>query len=365
MKMADNKETLCPIYSEIAKASPWKNAKKANAGLVFEKFPDAWIKVKHEKGKFEFNKNEWLKTWDNSYGDDALLKEACQRQKKMVEILNGKIITIANISRFVTGLGCIHPVENGFTWHRTLGVPYLPGSGLKGLLRSWLREEREDCTFNEKEKCWEESEKIQKWFGTGKQAGKFILSDMLPTTRPRLTVEIMTPHYGPYYKEGLIPGDWYDPVPIPFLVVRFGVQWQLGVLPGSKHRTVDPKELEEIKSSLLSALEILGAGAKTASGYGRFCLLEDIKNKNIVSTDFPGTETEKFRYDRKEEVTIKRIEDSKKGKHRYEADDGIKGQFSGETPPAIAVGDKTKAWIANICGKTYTFTMREPKKCKK
>jgi CRISPR-associated protein Cmr6 len=29
-------------------------------------------------------------------------------------------------------------VENGFLWHPTLGVPYLPGAAVKGLVRAYV-----------------------------------------------------------------------------------------------------------------------------------------------------------------------------------------------------------------------------------
>ena len=35
----------------------------------------------------------------------------------------------------VTGMGNPHPLESGFTWHPTLGMPYLPGSAV-GLVRA-------------------------------------------------------------------------------------------------------------------------------------------------------------------------------------------------------------------------------------
>jgi len=40
-------------------------------------------------------------------------------------------------SRFATGLGREHPIENGFAWHPALGTPFLSGSSVKGLVRAW------------------------------------------------------------------------------------------------------------------------------------------------------------------------------------------------------------------------------------
>jgi len=41
---------------------------------------------------------------------------------------------------FVTGMGNEHPLENGFSFLWPYGLPYLPGSGIKGVLRQAARE---------------------------------------------------------------------------------------------------------------------------------------------------------------------------------------------------------------------------------
>ncbi|HUM09057.1 MAG TPA: RAMP superfamily CRISPR-associated protein, partial [Acidocella sp.] len=44
------------------------------------------------------------------------------------------------IAPFTTGLGNEHPLENGFAFLNPYGLPYLPGSGVKGVLRQAARE---------------------------------------------------------------------------------------------------------------------------------------------------------------------------------------------------------------------------------
>lgn len=44
------------------------------------------------------------------------------------------------VSPFTTGLGNEHPLENGFAFLNPYGLPYLPGSGVKGVLRRAARE---------------------------------------------------------------------------------------------------------------------------------------------------------------------------------------------------------------------------------
>src|ERR1035441_6966625 len=70
--------------------------------------------------------------------------------------------------------GRSHPVENGFVWHPTLGVPYLPGSSIKGLIG---QPDRENV------------------LGSKTRVGRVICLDAVPTCPVRLEADVMTPHY--------------------------------------------------------------------------------------------------------------------------------------------------------------------------
>ncbi len=262
---------ICPIY-KMSDTKPWDNGKHPNAGLRFDKFADAW------NSNFRFDedtvdrktvKGTWLGSRAGSVGEAQLLKEACTRQRQMVQSLGGLVCCFKNVSRFMTGLGRAHPLENGFTWHHTLGVPFLPGSSLKGLLRSWSREET--GVFEESSsghRRFLEDQQTARQFGSQEQVGDLVFLDMLPMLQPRLVVEVMTPHYGPYYQSGEMPGDWHSPIPIKFLATDAGFEWQVAVL-GSRG-PLSEEERTFVENLLTGALEWSGAGAKTAVGYGRF-----------------------------------------------------------------------------------------------
>jgi len=53
------------------------------------------------------------------------------RFETLIQSLGGEPLLIRTAWRFVSGLGRSRPVENGFVWHHTLGVPYLPGSSIR------------------------------------------------------------------------------------------------------------------------------------------------------------------------------------------------------------------------------------------
>ena len=65
------------------------------------------------------------------------IEESTVRLAALIESRGGRWEVFTSTSRFVTGLGRSHPVENGFAWRPTLGTPYLPGSSVKGMARAW------------------------------------------------------------------------------------------------------------------------------------------------------------------------------------------------------------------------------------
>lgn len=196
---------------------------------------------------------------------------------------------------------CLHPVH---------GFPYLPGSGLKGLAHAYachlyyckneatrLRDtEGIDCQgdtgpwkdLDEKERFIQTIENLFGWAPNtdrqGKpsdwdpragrheardptqQRGAVIFHDAFADGAPApLDMDICTPHYDDYYKDGTTaPGDWLSPNPITFLTIAAGTTFRFRV-------SGDDQALVNVaKRLLLGGLHWLGAGAKTAAGYGWF-----------------------------------------------------------------------------------------------
>jgi hypothetical protein len=55
------------------------------------------------------------------------------------------------------------------------------------------------------------------------------------------------------------------------------------------------------------------------------------------------------------------VEDpSGKGKIKFKTDDDLLGQFAGEPPPDIPIGETIEVWIANVNQGNYTFTRKPP-----
>lgn len=255
--------TEIPLYNgaEI-KERLEKRPSTANTGLWYDKFCNQWPS---NWGRLEDSKKIWIETvTGEAIGNKDEIETNIRRMKKMIEFTSGRPLQFRNESRFVTGLGKNHPVENGFTWHHTLGVPYIPGTSVKGIIRDWARQNGEDKS------------KINRLFGPDdnqdRSVGSIIFLDALPTHPVVLSSDIMTPHYGPYYSNGEeIPGDWHDPIPIPFLTVDKDQVFLFGIIP---RIDVAEEEIDEVSNWLIQALEWFGAGAKTNVEYGRFKHLE-------------------------------------------------------------------------------------------
>ena len=77
-------------------------------------------------------------------GPSGLNQRLCDRQAALAAPLRAqaRLLTLHAIAvaPFSTGLGNGHPLENGFAFLNPSGLPYLPGSGVKGVLRQSARE---------------------------------------------------------------------------------------------------------------------------------------------------------------------------------------------------------------------------------
>jgi CRISPR-associated protein Cmr6 len=246
----------------------------ANPGLLFDKFAAGWNEQWGQLGNDE--KRDFLKKVIQYVGDStdsiqAALKQAHQQRAKLIDFLQGDSKDFQTEWRFVSGLGSSHPFETGFIWHRTLGVPYLPGSSVKGMMRAWASQWMDDCEDTV------HIERINRLFGpetTSAESGNvgaFVVLDALPTDPPELELDILNPHYQPYYSDPLThyPADYYSPVPVFFLAVAAeqSFRFALAPRPGVQMAQTDREWLWGI---LGDALQYIGAGGKTAAGYGEF-----------------------------------------------------------------------------------------------
>jgi len=235
-----------------------------------------------------------------------LLKGLAARQDTLVSTLPAKLLLRLNAvatAPFTTGLGNEHPLENGFAFLNPYGLPYLPGSGVKGVLRQAARELASGAWGDSKgwitdrihtikvERDTIELSPLDALFGLesahgSNQAvrGALTFWDVIPQIKgDALAVEIMTPHQSHYYQQkrerksgdSTTPHESGQPNPINFLTVPAGSGFTFHVtcdLTHLAHLAPDLAANDRWKNLLTAAFEHafqwLGFGAKTAVGYG-------------------------------------------------------------------------------------------------
>lgn len=170
--------------------------------------------------------------------------------------------------RMVVGLGSESVLETSIALHRTYGVPYIPGSALKGLAASYAQQHLDDDWQPEKE-----NGAFKIVFGDTAEAGYITFFDALyvPNTGYKgqaLYPDVITVHHQDYYNGKGSPTDMDSPNPVPFLSAT-GTYLVALAAP----EIVDSKErkawINATFAILQNAMKTMGVGAKTSSGYGR------------------------------------------------------------------------------------------------
>ena len=182
--------------------------------------------------------------------------------------------TARSTTRILVGLGVDSVLETGLTLHHTYGVPYIPGSALKGLAASFAR--------NQLGPDWQAtSEAYLELFGDQTKSGAVDFLDALwapEAGKVPLAKDIMSIHQMQYYsEEGHAPSDAEKLNIVSFVSV--GNQ-QLFIIPLAG----DQAWCEVAFAILTQALANAGIGAKTNAGYGRI-IVEAIVDPNQVVID--------------------------------------------------------------------------------
>lgn len=252
-----------PLY-KLDGHAPARRVPEGNAGLWFDKFCDSWCVDEdswalRSDGDEDNPKLDWIRdVTERPVGCSSQLREFTLRLLRLIERRAGQAAVFVTESRFVTGLGRSHPVENGFAWHPTLGTPYLPGSSIKGLVRAWAMFDSDTPSVHET---------TTRLLGDRdhRTVGSLRFLDAVPVAPVQLEADVMTPHFAGWTPQEP-PGDWLSPTPIPFLTTAAGTPFLFGMVPAH----VADDDMRTASSWLREALLWAGAGAKTSVGYGRF-----------------------------------------------------------------------------------------------
>jgi CRISPR-associated protein Cmr6 len=201
----------------------------------------------------------WAAT-DNLGQDDQCVAHATVRRTAALRRLREQGRTVVRLRavpewRLAVGLGDrANPHEIGLSLHGTYGWPVIPGSSLKGLTAAWAAQQGAG------------DDQLRAVFGSVRPAARGTVSflDAIPAGQVApVTVDVLTPHVKPYYddpRKEVPPAEHHSPVPVSFLTVAGSFVIDL---VGR-----DPTTVSQAADWLAEAADNLGAGAKTAAGYG-------------------------------------------------------------------------------------------------
>ena len=171
--------------------------------------------------------------------------------------------------RILVGLGIQSVRETNLALLHTWGVPYLPGSSLKGLASSVAHRYGGKPFWNKTGKIAGslQGDEHKIMFGDTASAGCVVFHDAwwVPEgDKMPLDLDVMTVHHTAYYGGGTeAPLDCDEPIPISFLTARGRYRVTLS----------GPREwVARAGEWLAIGLEDDGIGAKTQAGYGRMTL---------------------------------------------------------------------------------------------
>jgi CRISPR-associated protein Cmr6 len=197
-------------------------------------------------------------------------KRAFERRETALESLDGgfeggvtRFWTGDTQGRMIVGISMASVRETGISLLRPWGVPFIPGSALKGVAASMARSHAGDA--------WKPGgDGHRALFGDQLLGGCVVFHDAwwsptAPGEPLPLDLDVMTVHHRAYYSGGAeAPCDWDEPTPVAFITAR---GQYLVALSG-------PASWVEAAGTLLAAgIAELGIGAKTAAGYGRVTLV--------------------------------------------------------------------------------------------
>jgi len=259
-----------------------------NFNLKFNKYPE----YDEEKQKFLINKYDekkqgFLIEKEFSFNKDILklLVERNEKIGKEFEGRNYKVIVqkFQTKNEMIIGFGTESVYETGMTLHHIFGISYIPGQALKGVVRNYIIgnffEKKEEDALKDELFCYIFGSSDGAFYQTATE-GNVMFFDAYPITPPTIKVDILNPHYEPYYsdiKNEQWPVDTYSPLPVFFLTVKKDVSFQI-LLVGKKDKQVkqfktklgkEGNVLDLVYENLKNALKENGIGAKTSVGYGR------------------------------------------------------------------------------------------------
>lgn len=261
-----------------------------NLGLILDKYPTQFA-IQRSEGK-----SDWLKAINPaSHIDAQLAKHAYQRWLDAVKAMHTTRFDARTDWRMVVGLGGETVLETDLTLHHIYGIPFIPGSALKGLTRAYVTGEID-----------KDDKDVQRIFGTQKEAGSVIFFDAMPLDgQCSIELDIMNSHYPDYYSKGDMPTNDQNPNPVTFLTVT-NTTFTFALAPRRPGNTKDGEDVKTVQGWLQQALRDYGVGGKTSAGYGSLTVVnqtastQPAQQQQVAAQPTPTSQTSRTTQDNPE-----------------------------------------------------------------
>lgn len=275
---------IVPLPPSMRRLLPYNQ----HPGLMLDKYPRTWDEERKEVGKL----SEAVQK--PALEDVVALSAPVPPDWPVWKSRHDQLLAVSGATRFPATTGgplTLHlsrgsALENaGICLHPLYGFVYLPGTGLKGLAHSfacevWLPAQPDAqrafgtiCqVFGHSPAPWLND--LAKRHGVrppdpkSSAAGTVVFHDAWPAAWPKLFVDILNNHHAKYYQGNEPPGDWENPIPVYFLAVPPGQQFEFGV--AKRRGDALPEHLHLAVEWLMGGMTKFGVGAKTNAGYGTF-----------------------------------------------------------------------------------------------
>jgi len=183
-------------------------------------------------------------------------------------------------SRMLIGLGSGHVNETALTIHPVYGIPYVPASSLKGLVRNWFIHAY--CDGDEKR--LEDHSLATMIFGTNTQRGLVQFYDIYLYHDLQIEGDIIAVHFPKYYSGKLPATDDQNVNPVQLRAAKVK-KANIFLSMAKNHIDGELIESQILDAAVMwtaQALKEFGIGSKTSLGYGVFSNVRDVTDTEFI-----------------------------------------------------------------------------------
>ncbi|OEU43544.1 type III-B CRISPR module RAMP protein Cmr6 [Methanosarcina sp. Ant1] len=250
------------------------NSEKVNPALIFDKY-FLWGITQDDTPTYSPNRKDNCKVQHL----ERLIKYKIPLEVTSYSYLKNRKNSLPGImsfslntkTRVIVNHGGESILKNSILIHPYYGFPIISGSAIKGVTRHYCDEfEIIDEGFKKRIFGNSPAEKES-------QRGNILFADAWPKNVNRdslsdfFELDVFTPHYQDYYQKNKFPRDDQNPVPVHFIAVKKGIEFEFAIAPlvGYGKENVQ-EDLDLVRGLITNALKTFGIGAKTDSSYGYF-----------------------------------------------------------------------------------------------